>query len=198
MERDYYTNWIDASRQKAEQLYELHHTGELLIFPNIWEPLGAMLLQDLGYPAIATASASIAYTNGVLDGENIPFKQLLTQLKQIVNSVNLPVTADIESGYASTSEQLKENITSLIEVGVVGINIEDTNKATNKLFSLEYQCDRIRLIKKTAETIGVPLFINARTDTYISNNNFNEEEQLTETIKRGQATKMPAQTDCTQ
>jgi len=63
--------------EKAKQLYDLHHSEKLLILPNIWDALGAKLLEDIGYPAVATASASVAYSNGYNDGENIPFEDVV-------------------------------------------------------------------------------------------------------------------------
>jgi 2-methylisocitrate lyase-like PEP mutase family enzyme len=90
---------MNTQREKVIRLHELHRTGRLLILPNVWDVLGAKLLENINYPAIATASASIAYTNGYPDGEKIPFGDLLSILIRISNSVNIPVTADIESGY---------------------------------------------------------------------------------------------------
>lgn len=80
-----------TQKEKAQQLHQLHHTNKLLILPNVWDVLSAKLLEKIGYPAIATASASIAYTNGYLDGENIPFENLLAILSKIANSVGIPV-----------------------------------------------------------------------------------------------------------
>ena len=151
-----------SQKEKAEKFHELHHSGKMLILPNIWDALGALLLESLGYPAIATASASIAFSNGYNDGENIPFNDLLTLLKKITTSVDLPVSADIEKGYADNDIQLEENIKLLIDAGIVGINIEDTNNKTNSLQAIEYQCNKIRLIKDVAGKMGIPLFINAR------------------------------------
>lgn len=151
-------------KKKAEVFRELHHGGKMLVLPNIWDPLGALLMENLEYPAIATASASIAYSNGYNDGENIPFADLLTLLKRITGSVDIPVTADIESGYAENDSQLRENIKSLIDTGIVGINIEDTGRENNNLYPLEIQCDRIKLIREVSGEMGIPLFINARTD----------------------------------
>src|SRR5258705_13701523 len=91
---------IISQKEKAAKFRELHHTGKMLVLPNIWDPLGALLMESLEYPAIATASASVAFSNGYNDGENIPFNDLLTLLKRITTSVNLPVTAVIESGFA--------------------------------------------------------------------------------------------------
>lgn len=183
-------------QSKAAQFHQLHHSGKMLVFPNIWDVLGAMLLESLQYPAVATASASIAFANGYNDGENIPFSQLLTLFTKIVDSVNIPVTADIESGYASTNKQLEENMKQLMATGIVGINIEDTDKATDALFSTEVQCDKIRLLKNVSAEMGIPLFINARTDVYIHGKDFETaESKLEETIKRGLAYKS-AGADC--
>jgi len=127
-------------QQKAKRFRELHHSGRLLILPNIWDPLGALLLENLGFHAIATASASIAFSNGYDDGENIPFNTLLTLLRRITGGVNIPVSADVESGFATDEVTLKKNVRQLIETGIVGINIEDTDKKTNSLLPCDVQC----------------------------------------------------------
>ncbi|MFS8082214.1 MAG: isocitrate lyase/PEP mutase family protein [Ginsengibacter sp.] len=183
-------------QNKALQFHQLHHSGKMLVLPNIWDTLGAQLLESLHYPAIATASASISFTNGYNDGENIPFNDFLTNLNKIVKSVNIPVTADIESGYASNDQQLKDNIKQLIATGIVGINIEDSDKKNNELLPTEIQCNRIRIIKNVAAEMGISLFINARTDVYIHGKGFETaESKLEETIKRGLAYKS-AGADC--
>jgi len=179
---------IKSQQEKAEIFHSLHNNGKLLVLPNIWEPLGAALLEDIGYTAIATASASVALTNGFPDGENIPFKDLLVLLKKITSAVNIPVTADVESGYADNNVQLSENIKRLVDSGIVGINIEDTNKKSKKLYSIEEQCERIRLIKNVSKTAGVSLFINARTDIFLHAAEFNSEEaKMNAVIERGKA-----------
>lgn len=175
--------------QKEKQFLKLHHNGELLVLPNIWNPLGATLLEEIGYKAVATASASIAYSNGYDDGQKIPFDELLFLLKKIVNSVQIPVTADVESGYASNNSQLKEHIKKLIDTGIVGINFEDSLHDESNLFSKEEQSEKIHLIKKTASEMGCHLFINARTDVFIKQNNASKEEKLKEAIERGKAYK---------
>jgi 2-methylisocitrate lyase-like PEP mutase family enzyme len=183
-------------RQKAKQFRDLHHSGRLLILPNIWDPLGALLLENLGFHAIATASASIAFSNGYDDGENIPFNTLLTLLKRITGSVNIPVSADIESGFATDQFALKENMKHLIKTGIVGINVEDTDKKTNSLLHYEVQCERIKAIREVAKEMDIPLFINARTDVYIRGKGFdNAESKYQETLKRGLAYKA-AGADC--
>jgi 2-methylisocitrate lyase-like PEP mutase family enzyme len=181
---------IMNQKEKAERFRELHHSGKMLVLTNIWDPLGALLMENLGYPAIATASAAIAYANGYNDREKIPFMDLLALLTRITTSVNLPVTADIESGYAGNDNQLQENIKLLLNAGIVGINIEDTNHKTHSFQSVESQCNKIRLIRKSADEMGIPLFINARTDVYLHEKNFaTAKAKFDEVIKRGLAYK---------
>jgi 2-methylisocitrate lyase-like PEP mutase family enzyme len=173
---------------KAQHFHDLHHMDKMLILPNIWDALGASLLEDLGYPAIATASAAIAYTNGYRDGENISFSAVLQVLKKIVRQVNIPVSADIESGYARTDIELKRNIEKIIDTGIVGINFEDSDKKSNALYPIDIQCHRIAIIRKTAGEAGIPLFINARTDVYIQENEpVTQEAKFEETVKRAKA-----------
>ncbi|MCC6448612.1 MAG: isocitrate lyase/phosphoenolpyruvate mutase family protein [Chitinophagaceae bacterium] len=179
-----------TQKEKALQLYQLHHADKPLVLPNIWDILGAKLLADIGYSAIATASASIAYSNGYHDGERIPFCDLLVTLTKIANSVNVPVTADIESGYTDDSIQLQENIRQLIKTGIVGINIEDTNHATKSMYSVENQCNRIKMIRAISDELDIPLFINTRTDVLLYDKDFpTDEVRLAELIKRGMAYK---------
>jgi 2-methylisocitrate lyase-like PEP mutase family enzyme len=187
---------MQTQKAKAELFKELHHNGKMLVLPNIWDSLSASLLENLGYPAIATASASVAFVNGYHDGENIPFTDLLIVLKKITGSVRIPVTADIESGYANNDIELQKNIELLIETGIVGINFEDSDKKNNLLFPIEIQCEKIRLIKNVAAKKDIPIFINARTDVYTKGKNFvSEEEKFNEIVKRGKAYK-DAGADC--
>lgn len=181
--------------QKEKQLRQLHHNRELLVLPNVWSPLGAHLLEDLGYKAVATASASIALSNGYHDGENIPFEDVLSILQKIVKSVDIPVTADVESGYAKNNKELKENIKKLIDTGIAGINFEDSKHDQQKLFKKEEQAEKINLIKKTVSEMGSSLFINARTDVFIKGNNLSKEEKISEAIERGKLYK-DAGADC--
>ena len=97
-------------REKENHFHKLHHNGGLLILPNIWDVLGASLLQDIGYPAVATSSSAIALSNGYQDGEKLPFEDLLKILTRISQGVNIPVSADVETAYASNNTELKENI----------------------------------------------------------------------------------------
>lgn len=185
-----------SQKEKARQLYHLHHADNPLILPNIWDVLGAKLLENLGYPAIATASASIAYANGYPDGEKIPFSDLLSMLSRISTSVNIPVTADIEGGYSIDDTRFRENIKLLIKTGIAGINIEDTNHQTKTIFSIERQSERIKLIRAISDESDIPLFINARADVLLYDKDFpTADSKQEELVKRGLAYK-EAGADC--
>ncbi len=185
-----------SQQDKALQFHKLHQSNDMLILPNIWDVLGARLLESLGYKVVATASAAIAFTHGYEDDEKIPYNYLLKLFRAIANSVSLPVTVDIESGYAYVHSQLQKNIQSLIETGIVGINIEDTNHLTRSILPIKLQSQRIRLIRKVADEMGIALFINARTDVLLHSRQFTTPNaQLDEMIKRGVAYK-EAGADC--
>jgi 2-methylisocitrate lyase-like PEP mutase family enzyme len=153
--------------------------------------MGAKMMALTGYPAVATASVSVAISNGYVDGEKIPFQQLLQVVKKISSSVDLPLTVDIEKGYAATVSQLQENIRLLLENGAVGINIEDSISDHPGFRSLEEQCRRIEAVRETSLQYGVPIVINARTDFFL----LKHPDAMIESIRRAKAYKL-AGADC--
>ncbi len=177
---------MNTIAEQARAFHDLHHRGKPLVLPNIWDPLGALMLQDLGYPAVATSSSAMANVQGLPDGERMSFPDLLAALERIVHAVAVPVSADIESGHAQDGPGLEENISALIARGVVGINIEDSDRA-GRLVPLGAQVEKIKLVRRAAGRAGVPLFVNARIDTYVHGGHLDHGAKLAETIKRGQA-----------
>lgn len=182
-----------TQREKADNLLALHHDSDLLVLPNIWDVLGAKMLEKEGFKAIATASASVAFSKGFEDNESIGFDSLLELFQSITSCTNLPVTVDIEKGYASSPKQLEENIKQLIGVGVVGLNIEDSKINSERLEPIEVFCDKIKVIRKVASKAGIPLVINARTDIFL-HSDFTE-TSMNEAIARGKQYK-EAGADC--
>lgn len=178
---------MSSQSEKADLLKKLHHSGKMLVLPNIWDAAGAVLLESLGYPAVATASAAIARAHGYEDGERIPFDLLLAIVGQIAKSVNVPVTVDMEAGYAADNETLKSNVRRLIAAGVAGINIEDTDVLTRKLLPIDEQAEKLKLIGRVADRENTRLFINARTDIFLVNPDLPGEQKLALAIERGRA-----------
>jgi 2-methylisocitrate lyase-like PEP mutase family enzyme len=172
---------------KAQDFLALHAAPELLVLPNIWDPLGAQLLVSMGFPAVATASASVAYSLGYDDGEVISFETMLNAVSCIVSAVSVPVSADIERGYASNTSELTDHIHRLLEVGVVGINLEDSVSEEGPLRTIDRQVERIHAVVQAAQTVGVPLVINARIDTFLERSNASLSARIESTITRARA-----------
>jgi 2-methylisocitrate lyase-like PEP mutase family enzyme len=177
---------------KAEQFRAQHLAEKLLVLPNIWDAISAKLMKQVGFPSVATASVATALSNGYPDGENIPFPELLNIVNKISSSVDLPLTVDIERGFADTQEQLKDNIRLLIDNGAIGINIEDSLPDHKGLTNIEHQCRKIEAIRETGIHCGVPIVINARTDIFLLRI---EENAVTNAIERARSFKA-AGADC--
>src|SRR5688572_3018894 len=105
---------------------ELHYQDDLFILPNVWDARSAIVLQEKKFEAIGTSSAAVANALGYEDGENMPFEDYLFVIKRILQSVKIPLTVDMEMGYGDSNEKVYSNLTKLMELGVVGINLEDS------------------------------------------------------------------------
>ncbi|RXZ80314.1 isocitrate lyase/phosphoenolpyruvate mutase family protein [Paenibacillaceae bacterium] len=148
--------------------HDLHVKGKPLILYNVWDAGTAQIIQQAGGKAVATGSNSVSRANGYTDGEHIPFELAVENVKRIVGAVTLPVTFDIESGYAADVTELRHHVKQVIETGVAGINVEDqiVGDSDNRLYSVDEQSARIRVIREEADQASNPLFINARTDVF--------------------------------
>ncbi len=179
---------MHSQQEKANTLLSLHKGKELLILPNIWNPIGARILVAKGYPAIATASAALSASLGYEDGENIRKSTLIEFLKRIASSVDVPVTADIERGYGESLDELEDTISQVIDAGIVGINIEDSLLEGGSLRSIAEQCQRISTVRKIADRHNLNLVINARVDCFFSSSFFPDKTKvIDETVTRAKA-----------
>jgi 2-methylisocitrate lyase-like PEP mutase family enzyme len=174
----------NTQQNKAKDFLALHKQDKLLVLPNIWNPIGARILEAKGFPAAATASAAISSSLGYRDGEKIKLSTHLDIIERIVKSVEIPVTADIESGYASDIKSLRDSINKVIDTGVAGINIEDSVEEEGSLRNIEEQCERISTVREVAEERGLHLVINARIDCFLSGNEKPVTEVIAQVIKR--------------
>lgn len=159
---------IKAQVEKAEKLRKLHHGPRILAFPNAWDVVSARILEELGYPAIATSSAAVAFSQGYPDGQRISREEMLGAVERIARAVRIPVTADTESGYGKTPEEIADFTKLLVATGAVGLNFEDiTGDDESSHVELGLQVKKIRAVRETSAALGVPLVINARTDIYL-------------------------------
>ena len=159
---------VAAQAQKAEHLRKLHRGPRILVFANAWDVASARIVEELGYPAIATTSAGVAAALGYPDGQLIARSEMLDMVGRIAAAVRVPVTADFEAGYGVTVEDMADTAKALVSAGAVGLNFEDvTGSDESSHVEIGLQVRKIQKIQEVSASLGVPLVINARTDIYL-------------------------------
>ncbi|MDV8149834.1 isocitrate lyase/phosphoenolpyruvate mutase family protein [Arthrobacter sp. B10-11] len=172
----------------AASFHALHEGTAPLVLVNVWDVASARLVEEAGAAALATSSSALSWSLGFPDGNHMPRELAMAALRRIAASTALPVTADIEAGYAHVGGgfddgELRETVRAVLAAGAVGVNFEDS--AEQPLTDVDEQARRIAVVRRAAEEEGVDLFINARTDTYLSGRF--AETAFTETLGRAEA-----------
>jgi 2-methylisocitrate lyase-like PEP mutase family enzyme len=159
---------VRTQAEKAEKFRKLHLGPRILVLPNAWDVASARILEELGYPAIATTSAGIAFSLGYPDGQRVSRDQMLEVVARIARAVRIPVTADMEAGYGTTIKDMGETARALIAAGAIGMNLEDvTGDDETSHVDVKLQVEKIGAIVEVSKSAGVPLVLNARTDVYL-------------------------------
>ncbi|MEO7062796.1 MAG: isocitrate lyase/phosphoenolpyruvate mutase family protein [Dokdonella sp.] len=180
---------------KAQHFRQMHDRSHVLLLPNAWDAGSARVFAGAGALAIATTSAGVAWSLGYADGEKTPLDEVLAATARIARAVELPVTADIESGYGATADTVADSVREFIASGIVGVNIEDGLHAPRALRSIEDGVTRIRAARAAADQAGIPIVINARIDTYMLEFGDSAQVRFDETVRRGHAY-LAAGADC--
>ncbi len=173
-------------KQLADEFLALHHAPTILILANAWDVASAKIFELEGFKAIGTTSAGISSTLGYADIQKMSLAENLQVVQRIVNNTTLPVSADIEAGYATSIEGVVKAAQAVLNIGAVGLNLEDgTGDPTAPFFDTVLQQDKIKAIREMAVAQGIHLVINARTDVIM----FQDEslQTLREAIDRGNA-----------
>ncbi len=163
--------------EKAAELLRLHADPDLLVVVNVWDVISATVVADQGSKALATASHSIAATLGYPDGEHIPRDLMIDMVGRIAAAVDIPVTADLESGYGDAGETVRR----AIGVGIVGANLED------RMAPLPDAVAAVRAAVAAGEAEGVPFVLNARTDAFVKAGDRDPDDVLADAVERGKA-----------
>ncbi|CCO49027.1 conserved hypothetical protein [Vibrio nigripulchritudo SOn1] len=165
-----------------QEFKNLHEQNSLLHIGNAWDANSAILFQSLGYQAIGTSSAAIAESLGYLDGEEMSFDELFSIVKQIKQSISLPLTVDLEFGYSNELAGVLQNIISLAEIGVAGINLEDSrvDNGVRKIVDADKFGAVVRGIRDGLSKKGINVFLNIRTDAFL----MGLDDPLTESVTR--------------
>ena len=160
---------LEDQKQKALAFHQLHRGPKTLLLPNVWDVASARLVEEAGYPAVATTSAGVAFSLGYPDGQKISREEMLARVARIAKAVRLPVTADVEAGYGNRPQDAAATAKGVIEAGAVGMNFEDgTDDAAHPLADLSLQLEKMHAIREMASKTEVPLLLNARTDVYLA------------------------------
>jgi 2-methylisocitrate lyase-like PEP mutase family enzyme len=177
---------MTGQREKALEFGRMHRSDHILVLPNAWDVPSARVFENAGFPAIATSSGGVSVSLGYPDGENISRTEMISAIKRMAVVLSIPLTADMEAGFGSTTPEIEETTREIISSGAVGLNIEDASKKNKStpLFEIEDQIVKIKAIRRISSLAGIPLVINARTDAF---RHMPENSRLEETIARGNA-----------
>ena len=174
-------------RDKAGNFRRLHVAGDPLVLFNIWDAGSAKAVTAAGAKAIATGSWSVAAANGHADGEQVPIDLVMANLARIVGAADLPVTVDLESGYAQASDTVAATIERAIAAGAIGCNLEDSFPHDGSLRAMSDQVLRIRSARRAADGSGIAFFINARTDVLFQPGQAHDEAAIATVLERARA-----------
>lgn len=167
-------------RDLALRFHALHSTGRPLLLPNAWDTASARIIEDAGATAIATTSAGVAWDLDAADGDRLTGTEALAQVARIASAVAVPVSADIEGGYAPDADGVAATVRAVLDAGAVGVNIEDGPRPADE------HVRRIAAARAAADAADVPLFVNARIDVYLAGVGA-EADRLDETLRRAAA-----------
>ena len=155
-------------KKKAKAFLAMHSGGDPLLLPNVWDVASARIVEEAGFPALATTSAGVAFSLGYPDGQKIHKDRMMAAITHIALAVKVPVTADVESGYGNDPEAVARTARAVIMGGAIGLNLEDaTGDRERPLLDLSVEVEKIRAVRDTADKFDVALVINARTDVYL-------------------------------
>lgn len=149
---------------------ELHSSSDPLLIANVWDVPSAVAAEKAGYKAIGTSSAAMSRMLGYEDGEQMTFEELEYLVSRITSSVGIPLTVDLEAGYSREPKIVVDHIKRLAELGVVGINIEDSMVDDDReIRDAEQFAQFISVISNQLSRQNIEVFINVRTDTFLLN-----------------------------
>lgn len=158
----------DAATSGKARLFRALSTESVLVLPNAWDAASATVIAMAGATAIATTSGGVSWSLGRGDGQQLSRGEMVEAARRIVDSVDLPVTVDVERGYGPTPADVAATVRAVVEAGAVGVNLEDSTAVGGPLFDVAEQSARLRAARDAAAAAGLPeLFINARTDVFL-------------------------------
>jgi 2-methylisocitrate lyase-like PEP mutase family enzyme len=173
---------MTTQADKAQRFLAMHRAGEPLLMPNPWDLGSARLLASLGFEALATTSSGFAATLGRNDG-SVSRDEAIVHSAVIVAATDLPVSADLENGFADDPAGVAETIGMAIEVGLAGASVEDsTGRADGPIYDIGLAAERVAAAAAAAHAGPGRLVLTARAENYLHGR-----PDLADTIARLQA-----------
>ena len=152
---------------KAAAFKELHNRDGAFIIPNPWDVGSARILESLGFEALATTSAGLAFSLGLTDG-GVTLQQALDHCTAIVAASGLPVSADLEKGFGDSPDAVAETIRSAADTGLVGCSIEDfSGDRAKPIYDFNHAVERIEAAVAASRTMPYAFMVTARSENYL-------------------------------
>ncbi|MBF8779813.1 isocitrate lyase/PEP mutase family protein [Pseudomonas fulva] len=160
---------MDVQTLRAEAFKALHERDEAFVIANPWDAGSARLLASLGFEALASTSAGLAFALGRPDAEGaLGLDETLANARSIVDATPLPVAADLENGYGDSPEDCAQSILRAAEAGLVGASIEDASgRPEAPIHDLGLAVERIRAAAQAARSLHFPFMLCARAENLL-------------------------------
>jgi 2-methylisocitrate lyase-like PEP mutase family enzyme len=170
-----------SAHDKREAFRHLHQQG-CFVLPNPWDVGSAKVLQHLGFKALATTSAGMAWAMGRPDGA-VSLDEVLLHLSSLAHATDLPLNADFENGFADAPDEVARNVALAVDTGVAGLSVEDyTGHADRGLYDFDLAVARIAAARAAIDRTQSGVLLTARSEGFIRG-----APDLEETIRRLQA-----------
>ena len=169
---------MNVHEDRIAAFHRLHSSG-CFVMPNPWDLGSARALEQMGFEALATTSAGLAWTLGRADNE-VTLEQTLEHLRAVVDAVKVPVNADFQGGFAADPQQVKANVRLAVDTGIAGLSIEDsTGDQLDPLFEFELAVERVRAARRAIDESGTGIVLTGRTEGFVCGR-----PDIDETIRR--------------
>lgn len=167
-----------SAADRCRVFRELHQSG-CFVIPNPWDAGSARLLEQLGFPALATTSSGFAWTLGKRDN-HVTLAEALAHLRLVASAVNVPVNADFEGGFAVEPDRVAANVTAATATGIAGLSIEDsTGDDAKPLFDFTLAVERMRAARRAIDDSRTGILLTGRSEGFIAGR-----PDIAETIRR--------------
>jgi 2-methylisocitrate lyase-like PEP mutase family enzyme len=169
---------MDMHENRIAEFHRLHSTG-CFVMPNPWDAGSALLLEQLGFKALATTSAGLAWTLGRADTQ-VTRDEVLDHLRLIAGAVTVPVSADFEGGYAVEPADVAANVTMAADTGIAGLSIEDSSgDEAHPLFDFDLAVQRVAAARRAIDKSGTDIVLTGRSEGFVCGR-----PDIDETIRR--------------